>query len=129
MGGGAPAAPDYVGAAQQTAAGDLANLKYQTVANRPTVNTPWGSSTWTNTPQFDQAGYDAAMKAYGGNPGTWVPEQTTTGTGPNGDPITQTIPGHYEGGSAGSGGTAPDRSQFTTDNWTNNVTLTPAEQQ
>jgi len=42
-----PPAPDYVGAAQQTAAGNLENLKYQTQANRPNVYTPWGSQTWT----------------------------------------------------------------------------------
>lgn len=63
----APAAPDYTGAAQATAAGDLANLKYQTQANRPTVTTPWGTLTWSNdgnnnwtqnvslTPQTQQA--------------------------------------------------------------------------
>ena len=45
----APAAPDYTGAAQQTAAGNLTNLKYQTTANRPTMITPWGTSTWSAT--------------------------------------------------------------------------------
>lgn len=49
MGGksSAPASPDYQGAASATAAGNLANLQYQTAANRPNINTPWGSSTWT----------------------------------------------------------------------------------
>ncbi|MBG7616978.1 MAG: hypothetical protein IZT57_01210, partial [Chloroflexi bacterium] len=44
---GAPKAPDYKGAAEATAASDLAALKYQTQANRPTKNTPWGSESWT----------------------------------------------------------------------------------
>jgi hypothetical protein len=44
-----PAAPDYTGAATQTAAGNLENLKYQTQANRPTQVTPWGTSSWSPT--------------------------------------------------------------------------------
>lgn len=59
----APKAPDYAAAAQQTAAGNLANLQYQTEANRPTINTPWGSETWTQGQgTFDQAGYDRAVQ-------------------------------------------------------------------
>jgi hypothetical protein len=48
--GSAPPAPDYTGAAQATAQGNLANLDAQTAANRPTQVTPWGTSSWTNTP-------------------------------------------------------------------------------
>jgi len=51
--GSAPPAPDYTGAAQATAAGNLENLNAQTVANRPDQYTPWGSSTWTSTPNSD----------------------------------------------------------------------------
>src|ERR1700761_9095434 len=40
-------APDYTGAAQATAAGNLQNLQYQTQANRPNVVTPWGTDTWS----------------------------------------------------------------------------------
>ena len=74
-GGSSAPAPDYVGQAEATAAGNMANLKYQTVANRPTINTPWGSQTWTNSPQVDQAGYDKALAAWqaGNSQGTWVP--------------------------------------------------------
>lgn len=46
MGKDAPAPPDYRGAAEETAASDLAMLELQTQANRPTQNTPWGTSTW-----------------------------------------------------------------------------------
>jgi hypothetical protein len=45
--GSSAPAPDYVGQAQATAAGNLENLKYQTVANRPTIQTPWGTDTWS----------------------------------------------------------------------------------
>jgi hypothetical protein len=48
--GSAPPAPDYTGAAQATAQGNLQNLQAQTAANRPDQYTPWGSSTWTQTP-------------------------------------------------------------------------------
>ena len=43
-----PAAPDYSGAAKETAAGNLEMAQYATQANRPTEITPYGSRTWTN---------------------------------------------------------------------------------
>lgn len=52
-GSSAPAAPDYTGAAEATAAGNAANLAAQTAANRPDQITPWGTSTWTSTPGAD----------------------------------------------------------------------------
>jgi hypothetical protein len=50
--GGTPApsvaaAPDYTGAANATAAGNLANLNAQTAANRVNQYTPWGNQTWS----------------------------------------------------------------------------------
>ncbi|MCA1859314.1 hypothetical protein LE191_04215 [Janthinobacterium sp. HSC-3S05] len=46
----APApAPDYVGAAQQTASGNLDAIKYQTEANRINQYTPFGSQTYTKS--------------------------------------------------------------------------------
>lgn len=39
--------PDYVGAANATAAGNLINARDATNANRPTQTTPFGSITWT----------------------------------------------------------------------------------
>ncbi len=41
-----PPPPDYVGAAQQTAAGNLENIRAQTQANRYNQFTPYGSQTW-----------------------------------------------------------------------------------
>jgi hypothetical protein len=74
-GGSAPPAPDYKGAAQATADGDLRNLNAQTVANRPNQVTPWGTSSWSQTPTVDQAGFDAALKDWNAKnqQGTWVP--------------------------------------------------------
>lgn len=47
MGKKNPKTPDYKGAAEAQAASDLEQLKYQTKANRPTQNNPWGSVNWT----------------------------------------------------------------------------------
>lgn len=44
--GSAPAAPDYVGAAQQQAAASKEAVTAQNYANRPVINTPFGSQTW-----------------------------------------------------------------------------------
>ena len=46
-GGKAPAAPDYSGAAAQQAASSKETTAAQTWANRPQINTPWGSQTWS----------------------------------------------------------------------------------
>lgn len=42
-----PAAPDYTGAANATAAGNVALANATTKANRVNQNTPWGSQTYT----------------------------------------------------------------------------------
>jgi len=61
----APLAPDYTGAAQATAAGNLEAEKYRTQANRVNQYTPYGSTTYSSTPstQTNTAGYEAAMEA------------------------------------------------------------------
>lgn len=46
----APPAPDYEAAAEETAAGNLELLNAQTRANRPNQITPFGTSTWVETP-------------------------------------------------------------------------------
>jgi hypothetical protein len=50
-----PPAPDYVGLARQEAEANQRNLTNQTWANRPTINTPWGSQTWEATEGVDPA--------------------------------------------------------------------------
>jgi hypothetical protein len=44
--GSAPAAPDYMGATQLQGEISKENLNTQNYANRPTINTPFGSQTW-----------------------------------------------------------------------------------
>lgn len=52
----APPAPDYAGAAKETAAGNLQMADYQTRANRVNQKTPYGSLTYNYTPQYDAEG-------------------------------------------------------------------------
>jgi len=49
-----PTPPDYEAAAERTAEGNLENLDAQTLANRPNMYTPMGSSEWTKDPQTGQ---------------------------------------------------------------------------
>lgn len=46
----APPAPDYTAAVNAQAQASAQNTAAQTAANRPNINTPWGSMSWTNTP-------------------------------------------------------------------------------
>lgn len=57
MGGksSAPATPDYVGAAQLQGEMSKEALNMQNFANRPTMNTPFGSQTWTTRSAVDPA--------------------------------------------------------------------------
>lgn len=48
-----PPAPDYRGAAEETAAGNLANTQLATRANRANQYSPYGSSTWTQADPSD----------------------------------------------------------------------------
>ncbi len=126
----APDPPDYAGAAQATAKGDLENARYSTLANRPDIYTPEGSRTWQQGTGevFDQAGYDQAMQTYqtglAAPPRTYVPG----GGGSDGDPE---FSGYYTGGQP-SNLTAPNRADFTTmndpDKWTGTTTLNPEAQ-
>lgn len=45
-----PPAPDYTGAAEATAEGNLAMSREAVSANRPNQFTPWGSSEWSQDP-------------------------------------------------------------------------------
>ena len=57
MGGksSAPAAPDYVGAAQLQGELSKETLNMQNFANRPTINTPYGSQGWSTSATVDPA--------------------------------------------------------------------------
>lgn len=105
-----PPSPDYAGAAQATAAGNLDAAKYTTEANRINQYTPYGSSTYSRNPTttFDQAGYDQAMGKYNNDLGAY-----------NAQPTQFSAP------------TAPDRNAFnrTNENWSQTTTLAPEQQQ
>jgi hypothetical protein len=45
---GAPESPDYKGAAEAQGRSSVEAINAQTVANRPNMNTPWGSMSWEN---------------------------------------------------------------------------------
>jgi hypothetical protein len=64
--GSAPPPPDYRGAAEQTAAGNLEAAKYATQANRINQYTPWGSLTYTRKPtgSLNTSAYNAALDRY-----------------------------------------------------------------
>lgn len=67
MGGksAAPEAPNYVGQANATAAGNLNAARAQTSANRMDQVTPYGTIKYTQSGgSFDQAGYDQALARY-----------------------------------------------------------------
>jgi hypothetical protein len=57
MGGksSAPAAPDYLGAATAQAAASEKATTAQNFANRPTINTPWGTQSWGTDSTVDPA--------------------------------------------------------------------------
>lgn len=57
MGGksSAPAAPDYLGAATAQAAASEKATTAQNFANRPTINTPWGTQSWGTDSTIDPA--------------------------------------------------------------------------
>ena len=112
-----PAAPNYAEAAKQTAAGNLQNAQYATAANRPNMSTPWGTSTWTETPQYDMNAYNAALDAYKAN-SEFSPIQLTS----------DGVPMANSGGSRGNG-IAPQLSDYSKGStWSNSVSLSPSQQ-
>lgn len=61
----APPAPDYIGAAKQTAESNLESARAAANANRVNQITPYGTLTYSQAPrQFNQAGYDEALRNY-----------------------------------------------------------------
>lgn len=123
--GSTPKQPDYVGAAQATAQGNLEAAKYATQANRVNQYTPWGSLTWSNNRGFNQAGYDAALKAYQNqqsNLGGWEYAGNTGGGDGN-----QTA--EFQRRSGGSSLSSPNPADFYgSDNWSQTISLSPEMQ-
>jgi hypothetical protein len=101
-----PPAPDYTQAAEKTAASDQKMLMSQTEANRPNVVTPWGTQTWNKTGTVNQQAYNDALA-------NWTTQQKTMG------------------GSDGvwsKGPPKPSEQDFMSNEWTQTVKLSPAEQ-
>ncbi len=130
-----PPPPNYTGAAEATAAGNLEAARSATQANRPDEYTPYGSRTWTNLGEdvFDQAGYDTAMaefeSATGGYQNSAIPGAGT----PNSGIVASMQPGgagHHE--AMRDRPEMPDRSDFTSrinaDQWRSDINFTPEGQ-
>ena len=130
-GGSAPATPDYITLAKQQAADNLNLAKYTTEANRINQVTPYGNITYSQgSPTVDQAGYDAALKAYNQQLAASNSYGASKGTNYG-----------QNGGIFGVGGgtssknnynnlKAPNIADYTTgsNQWTATQTLSPAEQ-
>ena len=125
-----PPAPDYTGAANATAAGNLDAARAAAAANRVNQITPYGNLTYSHnsTGTFDQSGYDAAMKAY--------QQSLASGNGTGGGIKIGTGGGlrNMTPSAGGSGLKPPNMADFTTnsspdDGWTATQTLSPVEQQ
>lgn len=133
-GGSAPKQPDYTAAAEATAKGNLDLARQNAEANRINQYTPWGSLTYTNNRQFDQAGYDAAMAAYGrqaqqqsyGNNSQAYVNAWVDGGGDTGGRHVKVPVGSMGGSSQRNTMTAPNRDDFWgADNWQQTMQLAP----
>lgn len=117
--GSAPQAPDPYATAEAQGNQDRKTFQYALNNSRTSTVNPFGKTSWNNNPTFDQAGFDAALAAYKpavaaiGSP-TWGSE------GQDAPP--------YVPGTPASSPTAPNRSDFTTDHWTNTQELSPESQ-
>lgn len=133
-GGDAPDTPDYTALAKAQAQGNLDLAKYTTEANRINQFTPYGSITYSqNAPTFNQAGYDAAMKAYNDQLAAYNKSQSI-GYDPLSGYINQYGNGFGYGGKGGAyspqAPVAPKLSDFTTasNTWNATQTLSPEQQ-
>lgn len=110
--GDAPETPDYVGAARETAKGNLEAAKYAAQANRVNQQTPWGTLTWSNDRTFDQEGYDRAVKAYEAQLAQQSQQKNPFGSFGKGTMTAPNPEDFYRGG----------------DQWTQTIELSPEEQ-
>lgn len=127
MGGGgeAPKAPDPNVVIPLQEQSDMRKFYAQLDASRSNASTPYGSSTWTKTPVFDQERYDADYAAwnqqYGSLPTgpTWIPS--------SGDPDQGTYAGGYWQ-EAPDRPAAPSRANYETFKYDNKVGFNPEMQ-
>src|SRR5678809_965934 len=92
-----PPAPDYTGAAQATAQGNIDAAKAAAEANRVNQVTPYGNLQYSQDANggFDQAGFDQAMQDYQSKYNAWHDQRHSL--------------------NPGSMPVAPDRAKFTKD--------------
>lgn len=102
MGKKAPKAPDYTSAAEATAQSNQWATEYQTNANRPDMETPWGTSSWAETKNFDQGAYDRAMAEWNSKDAKWRSKNQAL---------------------------MPSQNDYYSSDWTNTVQLTPQQQE
>jgi len=129
--GSAPPAPDYAGAAERQAQASMDVTKYQTRANRPTINTPWGTQSWEVNNNFDQAGYDAAMQAYKDSYQPPTPQESGDGgfNGLGSISLANVLGNKNGNGQGGYSLPKPNRDDFMgQEEWTMNTQLTPEAQ-
>ena len=108
---GSPPEPDYKGAAEAKATGDLEAARAAAAANRVNQVTPYGNLTYSNTGRkFDQAAYDAAMDAYRENLAAYGSGQQQAGA----SPVAPRYEDYYTG--------------TVDDGWTATQTLSPDQQ-
>lgn len=130
-GGDTPTPPDPTKIIPVQGQENRNTFDYQTYQGRTNVNTPYGTSSWSRTPVFDQAGYDRATsewqaKQNPGSQGVWQDEIPGHYEGQN---WIQTIPGQWTGATGPTSvGEAPSRDAFTNYSWTNDQTLNDREQ-
>lgn len=127
--GSAPKTPDYKGAAEATAAGNLEAAKYATQANRANQYTPWGNLIWTSDRQFNQEAYDRDLASY--NQARADYESQPSYTWHNG---MYSYGPDYGAGmmstNRGPAPVAPNAADYYTggDNWSQTITLSPEMQ-
>jgi hypothetical protein len=133
--GDSPPTPDYTGAANATAAGNLEAARAAAAANRVNQYTPYGSLTYSHNPvsTFDDKAYQTALDNYQQS----LAAYNTPSDGHYDSNYAGNENNAYAGYTPGSATTgvmpvAPDRSAFYTQNpdegWSATTSLTPAQQ-
>jgi hypothetical protein len=128
----APTPPDFskLAGLDTAQAKDLA--QFSAGLNRADQSTPFGTSKWTQTPQFNEAGYNTALADWQGKNqrGTFVPQSdgTLTGYDANGQALYGGATQAHWDGATSSGTAMPTKEQFTTPSWSQSVEFTPEQQ-
>lgn len=97
-----PPAPDYKGAAEATAAGDLEATRVATAANRVNQYGPYGSIEYTHNPTgtLNEAAYNSALESYNKQMAAYAenPQLFSTTGAPKAPNIADFYSGNYDDG-------------------------------